>query len=189
MSFTRSSNAAVSRSCLLTHRDDVADAERYAKHFGARIFIHEADRSAASYATDLIRGRAPTTLGDDLLAIPVPGHTKGSVAFLFEDRCLFAGDSLSWDFTTNDLRASKHCLLVFLARADEIVAHARRASLRVDIRGAWREFSSTTRRDASTIARADRANGRTISDVFAMHGGIFAVSTVTEEKRIFITES
>jgi glyoxylase-like metal-dependent hydrolase (beta-lactamase superfamily II) len=38
----------------------------------------------------------------------VPGHTKGSVAFLFEERCLFAGDSLSWDFTTDDLRASKH---------------------------------------------------------------------------------
>jgi glyoxylase-like metal-dependent hydrolase (beta-lactamase superfamily II) len=93
---------------LLTHRDDVADAERYAKHFGARVFIHEDDRSAAPYATDLIRGRAPVALGEDLLAIPVPGHTKGSVAFLFEERCLFAGDSLSWDFTTDDLRASKH---------------------------------------------------------------------------------
>lgn len=93
---------------LLTHRDDVADAERYAKHFGARVFIHEDDRAAAPYATDLIRGRAPTPLADDLLVIPVPGHTKGSVVFLFEERCLFAGDSLSWDFTTGDLRASKH---------------------------------------------------------------------------------
>jgi glyoxylase-like metal-dependent hydrolase (beta-lactamase superfamily II) len=93
---------------LLTHRDDVADAERYAKHFGARVFIHEDDRSAAPYATDLVRGRAPAPLADDLLVIPVPGHTKGSVAFLFEERCLFAGDSLSWDFTTVDLRASKH---------------------------------------------------------------------------------
>jgi glyoxylase-like metal-dependent hydrolase (beta-lactamase superfamily II) len=93
---------------LLTHRDDVADAERYAKHFGARVFIHEDDRAAAPYATDLIRGRAPTALGEDLIAIPVPGHTKGSVVFLFNERCLFAGDSLSWDFTTRDLRASKH---------------------------------------------------------------------------------
>ena len=93
---------------LLTHRDDVADAERYAKHFGARVFIHEDDRSAAPYATDLIRGRAPTPLAEDLLAIPVPGHTKGSVVFRFEERCLFAGDSLSWDFARRDLRASKH---------------------------------------------------------------------------------
>jgi len=65
---------------LLTHRDDVADAERYAQHFRARVFIHEDDRGAAPYATDLLRGRAPTALGDDLLAIPVPGHTKGSAA-------------------------------------------------------------------------------------------------------------
>lgn len=93
---------------LLTHRDDVADAERYAKHFGARVFIHEDDRDAAPYATDLLRGRAPTALAEDLVAIPVPGHTKGSVVFLLENRCLFAGDSLSWDFTTKDLRASKH---------------------------------------------------------------------------------
>lgn len=93
---------------LLTHRDDVADAARYAKHFGARVFVHEDDRAAAPYATDLIRGRAPTALAEDLLAIPVPGHTKGSVAYLFERRCLFAGDSLSWDFATGDLRASKH---------------------------------------------------------------------------------
>lgn len=92
---------------LLTHRDDVADAERYAAHFKARVFIHEDDRGAAPYATDLLRGREPTPLGGDLIAIPVPGHTKGSVAFLFEQRCLFTGDSLSWDFTTNDLRAGK----------------------------------------------------------------------------------
>lgn len=93
---------------LLTHRDDVADAERYAAHFDARVFIHEHDRAAAPYASDLLRGCAPTPLGDDLLAIPVPGHTKGSVAYLFETRCLFSGDSLSWDFATGDLRASKH---------------------------------------------------------------------------------
>ena len=68
---------------LLTHRDDVADAERYAAHFGARVFIHEEDRDAAPYATDILRGREPTPLGDDLLVIPVPGHTKGSVVFLF----------------------------------------------------------------------------------------------------------
>src|SRR5262249_22697709 len=32
---------------LLTHRDDIADAERYAKQFGARVWIHQADRTAA----------------------------------------------------------------------------------------------------------------------------------------------
>jgi len=31
---------------LLTHRDDVADAERYAAHFGAEVWVHERDRGA-----------------------------------------------------------------------------------------------------------------------------------------------
>ncbi len=93
---------------LLTHRDDVADADRYAAHFRARVFIHEADRAAAPYADEILKGREPIALGPDLAAIPVPGHTQGSVAYCFEGHCLFAGDSLSWDFATGDLRASKH---------------------------------------------------------------------------------
>jgi glyoxylase-like metal-dependent hydrolase (beta-lactamase superfamily II) len=92
---------------LLTHQDDIGDAERYAKHFAARVFIHEADKKRAPFATDILNGREPTTLGDDLLAIPVPGHTKGSVAYLYEKRCLFTGDSLAWDAETNDLAAWK----------------------------------------------------------------------------------
>jgi len=92
---------------LLTHRDDVADAERYARHFGARVFIHEADRAAAPYATEIVSGRDPAPLDDDLLVIPVPGHTRGSVAYLADAHLLFTGDSLSWSFEQNDLRASK----------------------------------------------------------------------------------
>jgi len=92
---------------LLTHRDDVADAERYASHFGARVFIHEDDRAAAPYASDVLKGREPIALDDDLRVIPLPGHTKGSVAYLLDERCLFSGDSLSWSFEQSDLRASK----------------------------------------------------------------------------------
>jgi glyoxylase-like metal-dependent hydrolase (beta-lactamase superfamily II) len=92
---------------LLTHRDDVADAQRYAAHFSARVFIHEDDRAAAPYATDIMCGREPQTIAPGVAVIPLPGHTKGSVAYLLEDRCLFTGDSLSWDFETGDLRASR----------------------------------------------------------------------------------
>lgn len=92
---------------LLTHRDDVADAERYARHFGARVWIHEDDRVAAPCATDLIRGRAPTAIADGLLVIPLPGHTIGSVAYLFDHRCLFTGDSLAWSVEDDDLVAWK----------------------------------------------------------------------------------
>jgi glyoxylase-like metal-dependent hydrolase (beta-lactamase superfamily II) len=90
---------------LLSHRDDVADAERYAKEFGARVWIHKADRSAAKFATDIIEGEEPMRIGEDLLAIPVPGHTKGSVVYLYDERCLFTGDSLAWSFEDSDLVA------------------------------------------------------------------------------------
>ncbi len=79
---------------LLTHRDDVADAQRYAAHFGARVWIHDADRHAAPYATDRFSGRDATTAAAGVLAIPVPGHTRGSMAYLVDDEALFSGDSV-----------------------------------------------------------------------------------------------
>jgi len=90
---------------LLTHRDDVADAGRYAKGFHARVWIHEADRSAAPYADQVISGHEPSEVAPDLLVIPVPGHTAGSVVYLYDRRCLFTGDSLAWSFERNDLNA------------------------------------------------------------------------------------
>jgi glyoxylase-like metal-dependent hydrolase (beta-lactamase superfamily II) len=79
---------------LLTHRDDVADADRYAQRFGARVWIHEHDAAAAPFASDLLRGLDPTLVTPSLLAIPAPGHTRGSSVFLLEQRFLFTGDSL-----------------------------------------------------------------------------------------------
>jgi glyoxylase-like metal-dependent hydrolase (beta-lactamase superfamily II) len=79
---------------LLTHRDDVADAAQYAKRFAARVWIHEDDRGAAPFATDLLRGLGPASVTPSLVAIPVPGHTRGSVVYLLEERFLFTGDSL-----------------------------------------------------------------------------------------------
>jgi len=90
---------------LLTHRDDVADAHRYAREFGARVWIHEDDRCAAPYATHLLKGIEPTEVADGLLAIPVPGHTLGSVVYLWQSEHLFAGDSLAWDRDRADLTA------------------------------------------------------------------------------------
>lgn len=90
---------------LLTHRDDVADAERYAERFDARVWIHVDDSAAAPFAADLIVGVAPTAIGDGVLAFPVPGHTKGSVMFLVDGHLLFSGDSLSWNEPHRGLRA------------------------------------------------------------------------------------
>ena len=40
-----------------------------------------------------------------MLAIPVPGHTKGSVVYLVDDTYLFTGDSLCWDYTGDRMHA------------------------------------------------------------------------------------
>jgi glyoxylase-like metal-dependent hydrolase (beta-lactamase superfamily II) len=88
----------------LTHRDDVADADRWAREFGARVWIAEADHSAAPYATDLL-GSEDAAVTRDLLSIAVPGHTRGSVAFLLDGRYLFTGDSLAWSHERQDLTA------------------------------------------------------------------------------------
>jgi glyoxylase-like metal-dependent hydrolase (beta-lactamase superfamily II) len=82
---------------LLTHRDDVADAERYAAHFGAAVWIHHDDRGAAPRATDLLRGTAPVEVVPGVTGFPVPGHTRGSVLWHVDDHLLFSGDSLAWD--------------------------------------------------------------------------------------------
>lgn len=90
---------------LLSHRDDVADADRYAEHFGARVWIHADDRDAAPYATDLIEGADPMTVAGDVVAFPVPGHTRGSVLYLVDGHLLFSGDSLSWNPRRGGLHA------------------------------------------------------------------------------------
>ena len=90
---------------LLSHRDDVADAERYADQFGARVWIHTDDRQAAPFATDVLEGIDPVAVAPGVTVIPTPGHTKGSVVFEVDRTYLFTGVSLSWSRTRQDLEA------------------------------------------------------------------------------------
>ena len=124
---------------LLTHQDDVADAGRYAAHFNAHVWIHEADRGAAGYADQILTGREPVRIDDGLLAIPVPGHTEGSVVYLYDQRCLFTGD-----FTRMELRAERsggvpRRLLVLVVGADQIAAALARLPVRVGVCRTWRQ--------------------------------------------------
>lgn len=87
---------------LLTHRDDVGSAAKYAQHFGARMWIHENDREAAPEATDILTGYAVSEPIPGCTIIPIPGHTIGCVAFLIDEK-LFPGDSLGWELAKNML--------------------------------------------------------------------------------------
>jgi glyoxylase-like metal-dependent hydrolase (beta-lactamase superfamily II)/ferredoxin len=93
------------RYIFLTHRDDVADADRYAAHFGAKRIIHEGDLDAVPGAEIVIEGLSPTELSPDFLIIPVPGHTEGHSVLLYKDKFLFTGDHLEWDTEQDSLGA------------------------------------------------------------------------------------
>lgn len=85
------------RYIFLTHEDDVADAARYAKRFGAMRVIHRADLAAVPDAEWIVEGREAIAVSKDFEVIPVPGHTPGSMALLYDGRYLFTGDHMWWD--------------------------------------------------------------------------------------------
>ncbi|WP_423917167.1 MBL fold metallo-hydrolase [Candidatus Poriferisodalis sp.] len=91
------------RHVLLSHRDDVADADRWAERYGAEVWIHAADADAAPYATVILDGDDPALISPGIVAIPVPGHTEGSVVFHVDDRWLFTGDTLHWNHRRHEL--------------------------------------------------------------------------------------
>jgi glyoxylase-like metal-dependent hydrolase (beta-lactamase superfamily II)/ferredoxin len=83
---------------FLSHRDDVADHAVFARRFGCTRVLHRRDLGRDTSAVErLVDGDEPVALGRGLLAIPVPGHTRGSTALLVDDRYLFTGDHLWWD--------------------------------------------------------------------------------------------
>ncbi len=92
------------RYIFLTHEDDVAETDRYARHFGATRIIHRADMSAQPEAEWVIDGEAPVQAGPDFLIIPTPGHTPGSMVLLHQERHLFTGDHMWWDREDRELR-------------------------------------------------------------------------------------
>jgi glyoxylase-like metal-dependent hydrolase (beta-lactamase superfamily II)/ferredoxin len=93
------------RYIFLSHEDDVADADKYATHFGAKRIIHQADADAVPGAEWIIEGTESVHLATGFQAIPVPGHTPGSIALLYKHKFLFTGDHLWWDPEARALEA------------------------------------------------------------------------------------
>jgi glyoxylase-like metal-dependent hydrolase (beta-lactamase superfamily II) len=92
---------------FLTHADDVADHARWHERFGCERILHDADVRAGTRGVEhRLRGADPMKLGLDLLAIPVPGHTRGSTALLYREEVLFTGDHLWFSPEAGRLHAS-----------------------------------------------------------------------------------
>ena len=93
------------RHIFLTHRDDVADADRYAERLVAEHIIHREDLDSQPGAERIIDGLAPMQLSDGFCCIPTPGHTRGHCVLLYADHFLFTGDHLAWGREQNCLTA------------------------------------------------------------------------------------
>ncbi len=83
------------RTMFLSHVDDVADHALFARRFACERIIHAADaRGPLLEVERKLHGKDPIVLAPDLLAIPVPGHTRGSAVLLYREQVLFTGDRL-----------------------------------------------------------------------------------------------
>jgi glyoxylase-like metal-dependent hydrolase (beta-lactamase superfamily II)/ferredoxin len=90
---------------FLTHRDDVADHARFAEKFSCERIMHADDGGARLGVERVIRGGESVELDQDLIAIPVPGHTRGHTVLWYRRKFLFSGDHLAWSPKRNTLIA------------------------------------------------------------------------------------
>ncbi len=92
---------------FLTHRDDVADAAKYARRFSARRIVHRLELGAQPDAERVIDGFDSLELAPGFLVIPTPGHTPGHMCLLVENRFFFTGDHLWWSRARRALNAGR----------------------------------------------------------------------------------
>lgn len=90
---------------LLTHKDDIAAHDSFRKRFGNSRTMHKDDGALRLGVEQIIEGEGPVDLGDDFLAIPTRGHTRGHMVFLYRQKFLFTGDHLAWSPTRKTLTA------------------------------------------------------------------------------------
>lgn len=93
------------RLMFLTHRDDIADHAAFRTEFKSERLMHAADGAARHGMERVIEGDEAVRLDDDLIAIPVPGHTRGSMVLLYREKFLFTGDHLAWSPVKETLTA------------------------------------------------------------------------------------
>jgi glyoxylase-like metal-dependent hydrolase (beta-lactamase superfamily II)/ferredoxin len=110
------------RYIFLTHRDDVAEAHKYAQQFASQRIIHHAEISAQPDAEIVLEGHQSTELSPQFTVIPTPGHTQGHCVLLYKQRYLFTGDHLWWSRGQQRLCASReYCWYSWAEQAKSMV--------------------------------------------------------------------
>jgi glyoxylase-like metal-dependent hydrolase (beta-lactamase superfamily II) len=80
------------------HEAAFGGGDQVANKFGAPLFCHENERESVAETTQVAGTFSQRHLeGGDFEVIPIPGHTRGATAYLWDSgqhRCLFTGDTL-----------------------------------------------------------------------------------------------
>jgi glyoxylase-like metal-dependent hydrolase (beta-lactamase superfamily II) len=79
------------------HEAAFGGLEQVVPAIGAPVFAHEEEREHVAEVSAVETFSARAALGDDFELIPIPGHTPGATAFLWnsgDHRVLFTGDSV-----------------------------------------------------------------------------------------------
>ncbi len=85
------------RYMYLTHRDDVADHQEFHDRFGCDRILHRDDITSSTKDVEIqLSSNEPIEFAQDILIIPVPGHSQGHTVLLYQQNFLFTGDHLAW---------------------------------------------------------------------------------------------
>jgi glyoxylase-like metal-dependent hydrolase (beta-lactamase superfamily II)/ferredoxin len=96
------------RYLYLTHKDDIADHQKFQAHFHCDRILHREDITNETQDIEIkLDNREAIEFEQDLVIIPVPGHTKGHTVLLYRDKFLFSGDHLAWSNHLQQLVAFK----------------------------------------------------------------------------------
>lgn len=93
----------------LTHKDDIADHQKFHEHFNCDRILHEDDLTSSTRDVEIkLSGNDTVEFAEDILIIPVPGHSEGHTVLLYREKFLFTGDHLAWSPYLNHLYAFRH---------------------------------------------------------------------------------
>lgn len=99
---------------FLTHKDDVADHQKFHDHFGASRIIHSKELCSSIPVAEIVLEHdfhsKIDDAADELVMIHTPGHTEGHTVLNYKRKFLFSGDHLAYSARMNQLYAfRKHC--------------------------------------------------------------------------------
>ncbi|KAH7842248.1 hypothetical protein Vadar_003190 [Vaccinium darrowii] len=89
------------RYMFLTHKDDVADHEKWSKRFRCDRILHSKEVEFSTADVEIkLEGNGPWDLGRDIELVYTPGHSEGSVCLFYKPlKTLFTGDHLMMNET------------------------------------------------------------------------------------------